>query len=84
MGTGRQAASAARKRRRRVKADVVRLFWSMADVAAALGWSVESTRDRFRAAGGAMKIGRLWYTSRGKLKRMFPDDWADVVARLPK
>lgn len=84
MSTGSQAASAARKRRRRARANVVRLFWSMADVAVALGWSVESTRDRFRAAGGAIKIGRLWYTSRGKLRRMFPDDWQDVVARLPE
>lgn len=85
MVTSHQVASAARKRKRRqrTRSKVLRLFWTMSEVAVALGWSVEATRDKFRAADGALRIGRLWYTSRGKLRRMFPDDWEDIVARLP-
>lgn len=66
--------------------------WSMAELAALLGWSVERTLDTLRAtderrakAGKPpvlVRLGRLWFVTRGGLQQIYPHDWMTFIARL--
>lgn len=61
-----------------------RVFWDMAEFADTFGLTTEQAGDLLRACDppAAKKIGGRWKTSRELLRRAFPEEWPEMVARL--
>lgn len=58
------------------------VYYSMREVADAVGWSVPRVRRRLVEAGAIEQLGRHLYTTRGLLRLAFPRAWHEVLAEL--
>lgn len=72
------------KRRRAFKPTILRtrLYISVEECAAVLGWPVQRTRRHLRSRGALIKRGRYFYTTKGLLRRCLPEESAEFIAGL--
>lgn len=61
-----------------------RVMWSMAEVATVLGWTARRTRRWLIREKACRKHGRLHYTSKSQLRRVFRETADEVLAQLPE
>jgi hypothetical protein len=59
-----------------------KIYYTMSEAAAALGWSVLRTRRRLVKWGAAVRRGGHWYTTKGLLRRALPEEAAEVIAEI--
>lgn len=69
---------------RNKRALVGRVYFSMQEVADAMGEDVRKVRRWLRREGAIVKRGRWWYTTKDLLRGAFPEAYDTVIAGLPE
>lgn len=61
-----------------------RIYFSVAQIASVMGWPVYYTRRWLKKHDALIRRGRFWFTTRGLLRRRFPEEWDEILAELPE
>lgn len=59
-----------------------RIYFTCAEIAKVLGWTTERAREWLVREKAVVRHGRHYFTTRGLLRRAFPETWSEVVAAI--